>query len=57
MNKIAIIVLIKALASIREDIVKARADGHIDKGEALDLFTALAIAVIREGLTVGRDKI
>jgi len=44
--------LVQALGSLREDIIRARADGHIDKEEALDLFGALAMAIISEGLAV-----
>jgi len=47
-----IIGLVKALASIREDVIRATADGHIDKDEAMQIFSELGIALIHEGLQV-----
>lgn len=44
--------LIKALASLREDVIRATADGHIDREEAVGLFGELAVALIHEGLMV-----
>lgn len=44
--------LIAAIGDIRETVQRARADGHIDKEEALNIFTKLAIACVKEGLAV-----
>jgi uncharacterized membrane protein YebE (DUF533 family) len=44
--------LVKALGDIRETVQQARADGHIDRQEALNIFAELAGACIREGLAV-----
>lgn len=45
--------LIQALPAIRKDVIRATADGYIDKGEALTIFRDLALALIHEGLQVG----
>jgi len=44
--------LISALAGIRGSVQKALVDGHIDRKEAIDIFSKLAIACIHEGLQV-----
>ena len=44
--------LIKSIASIKDSVIRAKADGHIDKEEALGLFGELAEAIIINGLEV-----
>ena len=49
---LGILGLVKALGSIREGVIKAAADGHIDRKEALQVFTDLSVALIHEGLQI-----
>jgi len=49
---LAISGLASAIGTIREDVIKATSDGHIDRQEALTIFRELAIALIHEGLQV-----
>jgi len=49
---LGILGLVKALASVREEVIKVTADGHIDRKEALQLFTDLSVALIHEGLQI-----
>jgi len=44
--------LIKSIASIRDSVIRAKADGQIDKEEALELFGELAVAIITNGLEI-----
>ena len=44
--------LIKSIASIRDSVIRAKADGRIDKEEALELFGELAVAIITNGLEI-----
>ena len=50
---LGILGLVRALESIREEVVKATADGHIDREEALQIFADLSVALIHEGLQIG----
>ena len=49
---LGILGLVNALGSIREEVIKATADGHIDRKEALQIFTDLSVALIHEGLQI-----
>jgi len=44
--------LVKAIRDIRTTVEKARADGHITKEEALEIFIVFVGACIKEGLAV-----
>jgi len=44
--------LIKSIASIRDGVIRAKADGQIDREEALELFGELAAAIITNGLEI-----
>ena len=50
---LGILGLVNALGSIREEVVRAVADGHIDRKEALQIFAGLSVALIHEGLQIG----
>ncbi len=49
---LGILGLVNALRSVREEVAKATADGHIDRKEALQIFTDLSVALIHEGLQI-----
>jgi len=44
--------LIKSIASIKDSVIRAKADGQIDKEEALELFGELSKAIITNGLEI-----
>jgi len=49
---LGILGLVKALGSVREEVIGAVADGHIDRKEAVAIFTDLSVALVHEGLQI-----
>jgi len=49
---LGILGLVKAFESIREEVISAAADGHIDRKEAVAIFTDLSVALVHEGLQI-----